>query len=50
MRVTKLVREYVEKIVKERMPNPEKPTNTLQEEYDALVESLETYCKNAIKE
>jgi hypothetical protein len=50
MRVTKLIREYVEKTVKERMPNPEKPTDTLQDEYNALVVSLETYCKEAIKE
>ena len=50
MRVTKLIREYVEKTVKEKMPNPVKPTDTLSEEYDALVESLEAYCRNAIKE
>ena len=50
MRVTKIVRGYVEKVVKEKMPYPEKPTNTLQEEYNALIKSLETYCKNAVKE
>ena len=50
MRVTKLIREYVEKTVKEKMPNPAKPTDTLSDEYDALIDSLETHCRNAIKE
>ena len=50
MRVTKLIREYVEKTVKEKMPNPAKPTDTLSEEYGALIDSLEAYCRNAIKE
>ena len=50
MRVTKIIREYVEKSVKERLPKPEKPADTLQEEYNAFVKSLETCCRNAMKE
>jgi hypothetical protein len=50
MRVTKLIREYVENAVAERMPMPKRPTDTLREEYEALTESLNAYCRNAIKE
>ena len=50
MRVTKLIKEYVEKSVCEKMPYPEKPVDTVTDEYNALLDSLETHCKNAIKE
>jgi hypothetical protein len=50
MRVTKLIKDYVEKTVKEKMPTPEKPVNTLQEEYNALIDSLEAYCRNSVKD
>lgn len=50
MKVTKLIREYVEKKVKEKMPDPVKPKDTLADEYAALIDSLEIYCRNAVKE
>lgn len=50
MRVTKIIREYVEKTVKEKMPNPEKPVDIISEEYDKLIEDLGNYCRDAVKE
>ena len=50
MKVTKLIREYVEKEVALAIPNPEKPENPLQEEYEALIDSLKAHCRKTIKE
>ena len=50
MRVTKLIREYVEKTVREKMPNPEKPVDVISEEYEKLIEDLDRHCRDAIKE
>ena len=40
MRVTKLVREYVEEEVALAIPNPKKPENPLEEEFNNLCDSL----------
>ena len=50
MRVTKLIREYVEKVVCEKMPNPEKPKNTICEQYEALIERLNYQVREELKE
>lgn len=50
MRVTKLIKEYVEKEVALAIPNPEKPEVPLKEEYEALIDSLEAHCRKTIKE
>lgn len=45
MRVTKLIREYVEKVVCEKMPMPAEPTGMtdLRKEWETTIESLEHY-------
>lgn len=45
MRVTKLIREYVEKVVCEKMPMPAEPTGmtALRKEWDTIIESLEQH-------
>jgi hypothetical protein len=50
MRVTKLVKEYVEEEVALAIPNPEKPENPLEEEFENLCdnirkESIEKMCE-----
>jgi hypothetical protein len=40
MRVTKLVREYVEEEVALAIPNPEKPENPLAEEFENLCDNI----------
>ncbi len=45
MRVTKLIREYVENVVCEKMPMPAEPTGmtALREEWNVLIENLEQH-------
>ena len=40
MRVTKVIREYIEEKVKEKMPLPEKPQDSLNEELDQIREEI----------
>ena len=49
MRVTKLIREYVEKVVCEKMPMPEEPAAMadLRKEFSALGEKLDKMCADA---
>lgn len=49
MRVTKLIREYVDKVVCEKMPMPEEPAimTDLRKELETLTEKLEKVCADA---
>jgi hypothetical protein len=40
MRVTKVIREYIEEKVAERLPFPEKPKSSLIEEFEQLEEKM----------
>ena len=40
MRVTKFIREYIEEKVREKMPLPEKPQDSLSEELDQIREEM----------
>ena len=39
MRVTKVIREYIEEKVAERLPFPEKPKDSLEEELAQLMDA-----------
>lgn len=49
MRVTKIIREYVEKVVCEKMPIPEEPQEVteLRKEFEALTDELKAMCAKA---
>ena len=49
MRVTKVIREYIEERVAERLPFPEKPKNSLIEEFAQLEEKLNKMVREEFK-
>ena len=49
MRVTKVIREYIEEKVAERLPFPEKPKNSLIEEFEQLEEKMNQMVKEEFK-
>jgi hypothetical protein len=50
MRVTKLIREYVEKSVAKAIPNKKKEENPLREKYDAIVDEIRDFANSKIEE
>lgn len=50
MRVTKVIREYIEEKVAERLPYPEKPKDNLEEELAQLMEEMLAVAKARLKE
>lgn len=48
MRVTKLIREYVEKTVNEKLPLPEQTPDPIKEEHEQLLETLQQHCKTVM--
>ena len=49
MRVTKLIREYVEKSVLKAMPYEKQKENPLREEYDAIVDEIKNFANSKIE-
>lgn len=49
MRVTKVIREYIEEKVAEKLPFPEKPKNSLIEDFEQLEEKMNKVVKEEFK-
>ena len=49
MRVTKLIREYVEKSVAKAIPNEKRKESPLHEEYDAIVNEIRNFAESKIE-
>lgn len=49
MRVTKLIREYVEKSVLKAMPYEKQKENPLREEYDAIVDEIKNFAHSKVE-
>ena len=49
MRVTKVIREYIEEKVAERLPFPEKPKNSLIEDFEQLEEKMNKVVREEFK-
>lgn len=50
MRVTKLIKDYVEKSVAKAMPNREEKADEIQVEYEALEKDIDNYAKKRMAE
>ena len=49
MRVTKLIREYVEKSVAKTIPNKKKEENPLHKEYDAIIKEIKDFANSKVE-